>query len=460
MRLLAWLVVPLLIFVAIDSWTLYRTAIQFAHTAYDRTLLASARAIGERLVMRQGALVVDVPFSALDFFDSTYRGRIYYRVGSFDGQAYFGYADFPPLRDAPLTTRYGSLAHFYDDEYRGEPVRVAALRQPVPDDEGHAMVLIQVAETQETRRTVARELLGSILLRQASIVIAVALGMWVAVTFALRPLERLREQLAQREPGDAAPFRDPQHTRELAPLVATLNATFARLTALIESRRRFLADASHQLRTPLTALKTQAELLLRRQREKPAAEADPALESIARTADHAGRLASQLLSIARAEYVAQLLRPERVDLAAAARDVCLDLGARAIERDIALQFDADAAGTHVAGDAGLLTEIASNLVDNALKYTPAGGAIAVAVRAGEGRGVVLEIEDSGPGVAEAEMAQLGRRFFTVRNAGAPHGTGLGLAIVKEIAAAHGAEITFGRARAGGLRVQVRFPPAG
>ncbi|HEU0202236.1 MAG TPA: HAMP domain-containing sensor histidine kinase, partial [Burkholderiaceae bacterium] len=231
-------------------------------------------------------------------------------------------------------------------------------------------------------------------------------------------------------------------------------------SALIESRRRFLADASHQLRTPLTALKTQAELLLRRQREKPAAATDPALESIARTADHAGRLASQLLSIARAEYVAQLLKPERVDLAAVARDVCLDLGARAIERDIALQFDADGAGTHVAGDPGLVSEIVSNLVDNALKYTPAGGTIAVAVRASEGGGVMLEVEDSGPGVPDAELTQLGRRFYTVRNAGAPHGTGLGLAIVKEIAAAHGAEVTFGKARAGGLRVQVRFSPPG
>jgi len=247
--------------------------------------------------------------------------------------------------------------------------------------------------------------------------------------------------------------------REVRPLVAAMNGTMTRMQHLIASQRRFIADASHQLRTPLTVLKTQAELALR---ENDPAAMQAIVRSIAATTDSTVHLANRLLTLARVEHGGAGGAPARVALADVARQVGLELALPAVQKDIDLALEADDDGaTTVSGQALLLHELASNLVDNAIRYTPRGGTVLLSVRR-SGEHVVLAVQDSGPGIDPAEYDKVFMPFY---RAGAalesnPGGTGLGLAIVRDIATVHGAALALDRGLDGrGLNVTVTFAAA-
>ena len=458
-QLLRWLILPLIGLVALNAVSLYRDAVEAADTAYDRSLLSSTRALAERVSVRDGKVVADVPYVALDSFETDTLGRIYYKVTGLQGETVSGYDDLPPVpKDVPRSDLYPALVRFYHSDYNGEPVRIAALLQPVYDESMRGIALIQVGETLDARRALSRRILVNTLLRQALMVLAVATLVWFAVRLVLRPLMRLKNEVETRALSDLSDVDQELVHKEVRPLVAAMNATMGRMQGLIASQRRFIADASHQLRTPLAVLKTQAELALR--------EDDPAamraiVRSIAGTTDSAIHLANRLLTLARIEHGGGA-QGTPVSLAAVARQVGLELALPAVQKGIDLALDTEAgADTTVTGQELLLHELVANLVDNAIRYTPQGGSVGLRLRRAAG-GVLLEVVDSGPGIALEERDKVFTPFYRAQATldANPGGTGLGLAIVRDIAALHGAALTLDAGNDGrGLKVGVLFTAA-
>jgi two-component system sensor histidine kinase TctE len=469
-ELLRWLLIPLLLLVALNAVSVYRNALDAADMAYDRSLLASTRALAERVSIVGGKVVADVPYVALDSFETDTLGRIYYKVTGINGELVSGYGDLPAVpADVPRSQAYPALVRFYHANYNGEPVRIAALLQPVYDDSMRGIALIQVGETLDARRGLSNQILFDTLLWQAGMVLAVAAMVWFAVRLVLRPLMRLKSALETRTLADLSDVDPALVHREMRPLVKAMNVSMARLQDLIANQRRFIADASHQLRTPLTVLKTQAELAQREiDRHPDGAGADPAalreiVRSIAATTDSTVHLANRLLTLARIEHGGEAAGMAPVSLRAVVHQVALEMALAAVNRDIDLSLEAEH-DVPVHGQALLLHELVANLVDNALHYTPAGGSVTLRVaRRGDDGGALLQVEDSGAGIAAAERERVFTPFYRAaaaleRN---PGGAGLGLAIVRDIASLHGAGVTLADGAGGrGLRVTVAFPAAG
>lgn len=456
-QLLSWLLVPLLLVVALDAFSVYRNALDVADLAYDRALLASTRALAERVSVVDGKVVADVPYVALDSFETDTLGRIYYKVTGTRGEFVSGYEDLPALPpDVPRSEIYPALVRFYHASYHNQAVRIAALYQPVYDDSMRGIALIQVGETMDARSDLTRKILFSTLWRQGLLVTVAALLVWFAVRFVLRPLMQLKAAVEARATTDLADFEVNQVHKEVRPLVVAMNGYMGRLQALITGQRRFIADASHQLRTPLTVLKTQAELALR---ENDPAAMQAIVRSIAATTDSTVHLANRLLTLARIEHGSGSAHAGPVSLTAVARQVGLELALPAVQKELDLALEADEEDdTVVDGQELLLHELLANLADNAIRYTPPGGSVLLRVRR-HAAGVLLEVQDSGPGIAPAEYDKVFMPFY--RSQGAleanPGGTGLGLAIVHDIVTLHGATLALHRADGGqGLKVSVQF----
>lgn len=454
-QLLRWLLIPLTVLVVIDAVSVYHDALEAADLAYDRSLLASTRALAERVSIADGKVVADVPYVALDSFETDTLGRIYYKVTGIDGGFVSGYDDLPPLpKNVARSQAYPALVYFYHATYRGEPVRIAALYQPVYDDTMRGIALIQVGESREARRDLSRKILFDTLWRQAALVFAAAVLAWFAVRFVLRPLMRLKRNVEARAPTDLSDFDPALVHKEVRPLVAAMNGYMVRLQTLIAGQRRFIADASHQLRTPLTVLKTQAELALRE--DNPKAMRD-IVESIARTTDATVHLANRLLTLARAGHGAAEGELQPLSLVEAVRQVGLELAQEAVKKDIDLSLEA-AGDVTVRGNALLLHEMIVNLVDNAIRYTPAGGKVILRVL--EGGASAFEVEDSGSGIPAAERERVFAPFYRAASAQAVNaqGSGLGLTIVRDIAVMHRATVELSDGAQGtGLKIRVRFP---
>ncbi|MGR1218086.1 sensor histidine kinase [Metapseudomonas otitidis] len=452
-RLLRRLALLLAVLLVLGSLSAYFNARQAADTAYDRTLLASARAISAGLYEADGRLKADVPYVALDTFAYDSAGRIFYQVTDIEGKLVSGYENLPgPPPGTLRTDDYPALARFYDANYGGVDVRVVSLLRPVSEASINGMAEIRVAETEEARERLARGLLVDTLWRLALMSLA-ALGLvWLAVSAAMRPLNQLRSAVEERQPDDMRPLPVVVVQSELKPLVDALNRFTERLRGLFQRQADFIADASHELRTPLAALKARIELGLREQ--DPAAWRRTLEESAANT-DRLTHLANQLLSLARIESGARAIAEggaERIELGALARELGMALAPLAHARGIALALEAEDSAW-VMGEPTLLNELLSNLVDNALAHTPKGASVTLRVMAP----AVLEVEDEGSGIPPEERERVFERFY--RRTAQASGAGLGLAIVGEICRAHMAEISLHDGGAGGLRVRVSFPPA-
>ncbi|MFZ4875484.1 sensor histidine kinase N-terminal domain-containing protein [Janthinobacterium sp. Mn2066] len=466
-QLLRWLLIPLVILVLLDAVFVYRNALDAADMAYDRSLLASTRALAERVSIVGGKVVAEVPYVALDSFETDTLGRIYYKVTGLNGELVSGYDDLPPVpKNVPRSENYPALVRFYHADYHGKPIRIAALLQPVYDDSMRGIALIQVAETLDARRGLSNQILLDTLLWQAAMVLLMGGLVWFAVRLVLQPLMRLKTEVETRTLSDLSDVDPSLVHREMRPLVSAMNGAMGRLQQLIASQRRFIADASHQLRTPLTVLKTQAELALRecdRHPDNPhnMAALRDIVKSIASTTDSTVLLANRLLTLARIEHGGENLPMESVSLREVAQQVGLEMAMSAVSRDIDLSLEA-ADEAPVQGQALLLHELIANLVDNALRYTPPGGNVVLRVRAAAPEslhGAVLEVEDSGAGIAPAERERVFTPFYRVASAleRNPGGAGLGLAIVRDIAALHHARLELATAANGhGLKVSVHF----
>jgi two-component system sensor histidine kinase TctE len=461
-QLLVGILLPVIAVIAVNTVVLYRQALQAADTAYDRTLLATAKSIGELLEVagaEEAARVrATVPYSALEAFEADSRSRMFYRVLGFAGEAVSGYEDLPPARrDLPARSSYAALVHFYDDSYRGDPVRVAVLLQPVAGSEGRGMATVQVVETLELRRTLARQILVDTLWRQAALVSLIAIVVVLVVQRATRPVRELSDAIVARPAGDLTPIATASAPRELLPLVDATNQVMQRLDRLLAHQKRFVRDASHQLRTPLAVLKTQVQSA-RRGDIAPGV----ALAEIAHTVDRATELANQMLALAKVEQLHQqgLIEGRPVTAwDAVARAVALDLAPLVAERG--LDFVVDTVPASVRAHEWALRELVRNLLHNAIKQAPAGTPLALRL-VSDGRHAALTIADHGPGIDAAQREHLFQPFSAnPARADLRGGSGLGLAICREIVDSLGGSLVLEnrevQGRVCGLDAIVRLP---
>jgi two-component system sensor histidine kinase TctE len=430
-RLLSWILLPLAGLITVNAWVAYGNAVEASNEAYDRALYLASRALAEELVWRQGALQVNVLRAAGYLLENHTGSRLYYRVADAAGRHLAGDPTLSAPHAGPATSvSYHALVQFEDGELRGRPVRLAHLTHVLEDEHDQPHILkISVAETLETRQQMVRQQLRETLVSQGLLLLAAALLVIVGVQRGIRPLEHFRQRLAGRDDDDFSPIAPPDLPRELHPLVNTLNGYLARLGRLIDIRKRFLDNAAHQLRTPLTVLKTQLAL----------ADRDPAAVTAARqTTDDAVRLTEQLLAMTRAEHAGALpagTEGGTVDLLALARQVTQEYLPRALQQGDDLGFETLVEACRVPGTAALLHDALGNLVDNALHHTPPGTRITVRVGPHW-----VEVEDHGPGIAAEHQAHVFERFYRAAPASV-RGSGLGLAIAREIVQQQGATLT-------------------
>jgi two-component system sensor histidine kinase TctE len=431
-KLLWWLSAPLLSIWVISLVVDYDIANRFVNLAYDRALLESALDIGRQVKVLDNKVYVDLPEIAVQMLQTRESGRVYYLVTGPGNEFVTGEPDLPPPPD-PLSGRI----NYYDQQYRGRPVRIVALQLPVERSKGRGMVTVQVAENRAARNEFARQILLGMVLPQMLLIVLAGMMVWHVVGRALAPLSTLRDEIGSRSHRDLSALPDEGMPLEVRPLIRAMNELLQRLSEALASQQRFIADAAHQLRTPIAGLKTQTELALR---QAPSGEAQATLKQLRTATEQATRLVNQLLSLARAEPpIGRVRATERIDLVTLARETASEWVPRALARRIDLGFDDPGAPVYVEGDAFQLREMLNNVLDNAVRYTDSGGQVSVRVGI-EDSAPTIAVEDDGPGIPEPERTRVFERFYRVLGTGV-EGCGLGLAIVKEIAQQHGAEVT-------------------
>jgi len=453
--LLLGILLPVGVMVVANTFSLYQQALSAVNTAYDRTLLASAKSIGEQLDVsgydEQSELRVTVPYAALEAFEADNQSRLFYRVSSLNGEMVSGFAQLPFWRGSiKPKPAYSALVDFYDDVFEREDVRVAVLLQPVVSASGRAMAVIQVAETLELRTTLAQKILFDTLWRQALLLTVIALVAVVVVQRGTRPVRRLSAQLQARPENDLTPISDADAPRELLPLVEATNQVMRRIENLLSNQKRFVRDASHQLRTPLAVLKVQVQSALRGDMETR-----EALSEINQTVDRATLVANQMLALAKVEQLRQQAELQAMNLADMVREVALDLAPLIADRE--LDFDIETMPANVLAHEWMLGELCRNLLHNAVKHCPVGGPLSVRLVT-DNTYLALTVSDSGPGIS----SELAARLFQPFSAGnVREGSGLGLAICQEIVLALGGTISLenrvDHGRVSGLDATVRLP---
>ena len=456
-QLLVGILLPTLLFVGVNTYSLHRQALAALHTAYDRTLLASAKTISEQLDVRgwddMAELRAIVPYAALEAFEADNQSRMFYRVSNLRGDLISGFAELPAWHGTiPQRPPYAALVDFYDDRFRDQPVRVAVLLQPVASSEGRGMAVIQVAETLELREAAALQILHTTLARQALLLALIAGIVVLVVQRATQPVRQLSSDLQARTEGDLAPLAAPAAPRELQPLIDATNAVMQRLSRLLAHQQRFVRDASHQLRTPLAVLKTQVQSALRG--DLPPTQA---LQEIGHTVDRATQLANQMLALAKVEQLRQQGEVPVTRLDTVLREMALELSPLIAQGDLDFGITTDAAPIHA--HEWMLRELCRNLLHNAIRHAPPGTELAVTLHREDGE-AVLTLADAGPGIDE----ELAARLFQPFSAGDVRtGSGLGLAICQEIVHALGGSITLANRQADGrvlgLDAVVRLPLA-
>ena len=439
-RMLMFLISSLLLMVAGAGVVSYWVALRSANDAYDRSLLDPALDIAENLRIDATGAHVDLPEKALEALVYDQVDRVIFQVRSPTNSIVDGVQDLPPPPEL------GPGQHvFFDGANEGESIRIAAHRTA----NGY---VVQVGETLHKRNRLIGEILVAGFVPTLLVAVAATALAWVGVAHALRPLEQLRLELTRRAPHNLRPLPEAAAPAEIAPVVEAFNGLLSQVRDASTMQQRFLANAAHQLRTPLAGLQMHLELLLRRELSP---DVRGEVERMHGATVRASRLANQLLALAKAESAPDHSRElERVDLGVIAGASAREWAPKAPALAIDLGFALDRA--EMLGNPLLLSELVDNLLDNALHYTPAGGAVTVTTGCTEGI-AFLCVEDTGPGIPESERSKVLERFYRI--AGTPgDGSGLGLSIVQEVVARHrgvlGIEVPAGHC---GTRFCVRFP---
>lgn len=434
-----------------QAWMTWRSSEAAVNAAFDRSLYGAIRAIDANVSTDSGGVGVELPYVMFELFELTASGAVFYRVATEDGLVEIGSPDLP-MPQGPLATRQ---PYFETAMYVDGPVRIGTyvrpIERPLTNQPGTRLV-IQVAEDLSSRKSFSRQFIWSAVTRDLLLALFAAGMVAAAVTWSLRPLRQLRTEVQSRAPDDLSPVETARVPADVLPLVEAMNQHVFRYRDLLAAQRRFLDDASHQLRTPLATLLMQVTFA---QREPDAGKVREALQAIRVQLKHTIRQANQMLALARADASSdQPTAP--VDLAALARGVTTRWWSAAREGGVDLGYEAPAGPLLVSGRAELLEEALSNLLDNALRHTPAGGRVTVKITPGPGT-VCIHVSDNGPGIPEDELPRATERFFRASNAQGA-GSGLGLAIVQSIVRRHHGQLHLAREpNEGGLRATLELP---
>ena len=434
---LAWLASGVLVYVL---------ALHYANINYDRSLIDALRAL-ERMMLSDSRYQELSPQARI-LFELDSADPNYYSVRSLRHGMLASNLALPLPDPLPAAGEKPEIESLTLGEHT---MRMASL--VLPGEESDDTIVVSVAQTLRERHALAREILVGVLPIVLALIALVLILVWFGVSRGLHLLDPLTEHLSERRTRDLSPLDQSIVPVEIRPLSHTVDLLFARLRGLLELQDRFIADAAHQLRTPLAGLRLQAERAL----------ADPSPDTVREALIHverlsagAGRAAGQLLALARTQSNVDDPPLAPVDLARLAREHVAESVPRALAANIDLGYAGPNADAMVAGDGVMLREALVNLVDNALNYVGANGSVTIEV-AQELRTVSLSVEDDGPGVGEEWWPRLGERFFRAPGA-AREGSGLGLAIVRRIAERHHAALAFARGHEGrGFRATLRFP---
>jgi len=461
-EILDWMLTPLLLLWPVSLALTWLVAQSIAGKPFDRALEYNVQALAQLVAVQNQRAVFYLPQPAREILRADDSDHVYYQVLGPKQELLSGERDFPqPAEDEfPVVGE----TRLRDAEMRGLDVRVAYTRVRV-DLPGAPPALVQVAETREKRSVLATEIIKGVMLPQLVILPLAVLLVWLALVRGIKPLSELEERIRARKPDDLSPLDENVVPLEVAPLVSSVNDLLRRLKDSIATQKRFLADAAHQLKTPLAGLRMQADLAQREQFN--AEELKQSLKQIGRSSMRATHTVNQLLALARAESSGKALVRQRCDLAALTVEAVQDTVPRAMDKHVDLGYDGALPGSEgiwLQGNPTLLKEMIRNLLDNAVAYTPSTeqqpGVVTARVLADPfGSVLVLQVEDTGPGIAEGERELVFQPFYRALGTNVD-GSGLGLPIVREIAHQHKAEITLEDARPGqappGTRVTVRF----
>jgi two-component system sensor histidine kinase TctE len=437
-EILDWMLAPLLLLWPMSIAITYLVAKSIANQPFDHALEANVLALTRQVREVGGKVATRLPGSARDILRADDVDTIYFQILGPRGELIDGDHDLPLPKDEDAPAP--GLVQFHTAELHGTPVRIAYsyVALPAPGKAEPRQALVQVGETLEKRGQLANEIIKGVILPQF-IILPVALTLvWFALSRGLSPLSQLQQRIRTRRPDDLSPIDPGDVPEEISPLVGSLNDMLQRVSQSIQVQKRFVADAAHQMKTPLAGMRMQSELALR---QTDAAQIHRSLEQLAHSSESATRLVNQLLALARAENPAQAsVAFEQVELGELARGVVQEWVQKSFARQIDLGFEHDGRPVPASGSALMLRELLANLIDNALLYTPSGGSVTVRVRRNDDSQLaILEVEDTGPGIAPAERVRVFERFYRILGSNVA-GSGLGLAIVREIAQQHGAEI--------------------
>ena len=458
-EILDWMLTPLLLLWPISLALTWLVAQNIAGKPFDRALEYNVQALAKLVVVKNNIVQFNLTGPAREILRADDTDLVYYQVIGTRGETLSGERDLPlppdedKLQDGDVRLR--------EDKINGEDVRVAYTWIKVGDKTA-GRVLVQVAETLEKRKTLATEIVKGTMVPQFVTLPLAVLLVWLALVRGIKPLAQLEKRIRARKPDDMSPLDDNAVPEEVAPLVSSINDLLSRLKVSLTTQKRFLADAAHQLKTPLAGLRMQADLA---QRETNADELKKSLKNIGKSSIRATHTVNQLLALARAETTGRSLAKQPLDMVLIASEVMADSVPRALEKKIDLGYEGPEAGglaTLLEGNPTLLKELVRNLLDNAIAYTPDKGQVTLRLLADVFSGVlVLLVEDSGPGIPAAERELVFQPFYRALGTNVD-GSGLGLAIVLEIANQHDATVNIedallaGHPQSPGTRIAVRF----
>lgn len=474
-RLLLWLLMPLGLISLLSLLDSYFSARQTANDAADRVLAGSVLAISERIfVNANGELDVDIPYVALDMLTSAAQDRVFYRIDGPGNRFVTGYRQLP-VPDSPGKVPPLGPMRFHDSRFRLDDIRIAVHHSAASSGSKSIPFRVSVAETTVARARLTNEILLRSAFRHLILILSAGVIVWFAVTWGLKPLEKLEQAIGRRSHDDLRPI---QHTvpQEVNGLVQHINAFMAGLAGAIAALKHFTGNASHQIRTPLTIIRTQITVA---QRAKTVEDMHDALDACNLAIGDAERMISQMMVLARVdEKASQELRKARVDLAHAAQNITMSYVPTASSSGFDLGYEGE---DHLicVGDPVLIGELLKNLIDNAIKHAIGGDEITVRVHKVSGAAMLadapvsemdikhdskslaamhwacLEVQDDGPGLPEDALANA-TRFSTKSHS--TKGTGLGLAIIKEIAALFDARMSLRpQSSVKGSLIRVYFP---